>query len=62
MMQEPNLSSAQLEERVKTELLTYFVVNNVKKLLATCTDTHIVSIEDVAQTVATSLTRMNLPQ
>ena len=62
MMQDPNLSSVQLEERVKIELLTYFVVNDVKKLLATCTDTHIVSIGDVTQTVAARLLRMNVPQ
>jgi len=62
MTQDPNLSSVQLEERVKIELLTYFVVNDVKNLLATCTDTHIVSIGDVTQTVAARLLRMNVPQ
>jgi hypothetical protein len=58
MMRNSSQSSKPLEERVKTELLTYFVVSDVKKLLATRTDTCVVSIEDIAQTVAAAMRRM----
>ena len=62
MTQGPNLPPAQLEEHVKIEMLTFFVMNDVKKLLASCTDTHIVPIEGIVQTVATALLRMNVSQ